>query len=64
MEDSRLVSGKIMDAKTVARIGYRGLMAGKTVVIPGLRNKVLVEAIRVTPRKMVTRVVRTMQERV
>ncbi len=64
MEDSRLVSGKIMDAPTVARIGYRGLMASKTVVIPGLKNKVLVQAVRVSPRKIVTQVARNMQERV
>jgi hypothetical protein len=43
MEDSKLFSGKVMDAQTVARIGYRGLMTNKTVVIPGLRNKLLVE---------------------
>jgi short-subunit dehydrogenase len=43
MEDSKLFSGKIMDAQTVARMGYRGLMTNKTVVIPGLRNKILVE---------------------
>jgi short-subunit dehydrogenase len=42
MEDSKLFSGKSMDAQTVARIGYRGLMTNKTVVIPGLRNKILV----------------------
>src|SRR6266404_2320909 len=52
MEDSKLFSGKIMDAHTVARIGYRGLMTNKTVVIPGLRNKLLVEGERFVPRKM------------
>ncbi len=64
MEDSKLFSGKIMDAPTVARIGYRGLMTNKTVVIPGLRNKILVETERFAPRKMVTRVARNMQESV
>jgi short-subunit dehydrogenase len=64
LEDSKLVSGKkIMDAATVARAGYRGLMAGKTVVIPGIRNKLLVETVRFSPRNMVTQVVRNMQER-
>ena len=64
MEDSKLFSGKIMDAQTVARIGYRGLMTNKTVVIPGLRNKILVEGERFVPRKMVTRIARSMQESV
>src|SRR6266568_282065 len=65
MEDSKLFSGrKIMDAATVARAGYRGLMAGKTVVIPGIRNRLLVETIRFSPRSMVTQIVRNMQERI
>ena len=31
----------MMEADDVARIGYRGLMKGKRVVIPGLTNKIL-----------------------
>jgi short-subunit dehydrogenase len=64
MEDSKLFSGQIMDAQTVARVGYRGLMTNKTVVIPGLRNKLLVELVRFTPREMVPRVVRNIQKSV
>jgi short-subunit dehydrogenase len=65
MEESGLVSGKkIMDAARVARIGYRALMAGKTVVVPGLKNKILAEAVRFSPRKVVTQVSRGMLERV
>ena len=65
MEDSVMVSGKkIMDAASVARAGYRGLMAGKTIIIPGLRNKILAESVRFSPRKLVTQIARTMQERV
>jgi uncharacterized protein len=63
MEDSKLVSGqKIMDAETVAKIGYRALMDGKTVVIPGVKNKLLAESIRFIPRKMVTKIVRNTQD--
>lgn len=65
MEDSRLVSGrKIMDARTVARTGYRGLMAGQTVVIPGLVNWAFAQSVRFTPRKVVTGMVRRLQGRV
>jgi uncharacterized protein len=64
LEDSRLVQGRISDARSVALAGYRGLMAGKTIVIPGLRNKVVPWLVRVTPRRVMTRVVRRMQERV
>ena len=64
MEDSKLVQGRIMDARTVAEAGYRGLMGGKAVVVPGLSAKLLAFSVRVSPRWMVTRIVRRMQERV
>lgn len=64
MEDSRLVAGVLMDAAAVVETGYRGLMAGRTVVIPGMQNRLLAMAPRFTPRSMTTRIVRRMQERV
>ena len=64
MEDSRLVKGQIADARSVALAGYRGLMAGKTIVIPGLTNKLVPWIERLSPRGVVTRVVRRMQDRV
>jgi len=64
MEDSRLVQGEIADAASVARAGYEGLMARKTLVIPGFRNKLVPWMIRLSPRAMVPRVARRMQERV
>ncbi len=63
LEDSRLVQGEIADAQSVALAGYRGLMAGKTLVIPGFSNKLIPWIVRVSPRGVVTRVVRRMQER-
>jgi len=53
-----------MDAKTVALQGYRGLMAGKTLVIPGLRNWLLVEGLRISPRKWVTAISRRLMDKV
>jgi uncharacterized protein len=64
MEDSRLVQGQIADARSVALAGYRGLMAGKTIVIPGFTNKLVPWIARTSPRNVLTRVVRRMQERV
>jgi hypothetical protein len=52
----------MMDAETVARIGYQGLMKGKTVVIPGTRNQILSLAPRFAPRNLTTRVVRYLQD--
>jgi len=63
LEDSRLVQGNIGDAQSVALAGYRGLMAGKTLVIPGFSNKLIPWIVRISPRGVVTRVVRRVQER-
>lgn len=62
MEQSKLVSGQqIMDAKTVAQIGYQGLMHNRVVVVPGLKNKLLTLSIRFMPRSLVTQIVRNLQ---
>jgi short-subunit dehydrogenase len=53
-----------MDAETVARDGYSGLMKGKTVVISGTRNWLVAESVRFAPRKMVTAVSRWIAEKV
>jgi short-subunit dehydrogenase len=52
---------KVMDAATVAREGYEGMKAGRTLVIPGVLNRLGVQAIRVSPRSVVPKVVRAMQ---
>jgi short-subunit dehydrogenase len=53
-----------MDARTVARDGYRGLMAGRPVVISGLRNWLVAESVRFAPRRMVTAISRWIAEKV
>jgi short-subunit dehydrogenase len=63
MGDSKLFDRAVMDARTVAEAGYRGLLAGKTIVIPGLRNNLLARSIGFFPRHLVTRVVRGIQEK-
>jgi uncharacterized protein len=65
MEDSRIFK-KIggMKVETVARDGYRGLMAGKTLVISGMQNWLVAEAVRFAPRKLVTAVSRWVAEKV
>ncbi len=39
-------------AEDVAELGYRGLMRGRRLVVPGLINKIITLAIRVVPRRM------------
>lgn len=64
MEASKLVRGKkIMDSMRVAREGYAAMWRGKTVVIPGVKNKLLAQSVRFTPRAAVTKLVRSFQER-
>jgi len=52
----------MMAAGEVAEIGYRGLLRGKVVVVPGLMNKVGTESVRISPRAVVRRIVRKLQE--
>jgi short-subunit dehydrogenase len=52
-ERSRLFEAFVMDAPTVARAGYAGMMQGKAVVIPGIRNKLIPIAARLTPRPVI-----------
>jgi len=54
-------SGLVMESEPVARAGFEGAMKGKTVVIPGLKNRLLAETVRFLPRRTVTRVVRRVQ---
>jgi len=52
----------VMSAAAVADAGYRGLMQGKGLVIPGLRNTLLAASVRFGPRKLVTAITRWMNE--
>ncbi len=49
--------------EAVAEAGYRGLMAGRRTVIPGLTNQLLTLAVRVVPRRFMLRLVDSRQSR-
>jgi short-subunit dehydrogenase len=53
---------KPMSSADVARAGYQGLRDGRRVVVTGLRNKLLVQSARVSPRRVVTKVARRLWE--
>ncbi len=53
----------VMDAATVARAGYRGLVRGEALVIPGLLNRLTPVVVRLTPRPLVRRIVRAINAR-
>jgi uncharacterized protein len=64
METSRLVHGRrIMDPTSVARAGYKAMMQGKAVEVPGLGNKAVPLFARLVPRSLVPGIVRRSQER-
>ncbi len=49
-------------ADETAEYGYRAMMAGKRVVVPGLGNKILAQGNRIAPRALATRIARYVQE--
>ena len=57
MAGSRLIRLGMADARSVAEAGYRGMEAGRAVVIPGISNKALSLVVRLSPRWAVRRVV-------
>jgi uncharacterized protein len=63
VEKTALFTGPlVMDAAAVARAGYRGMLRGQRLVIPGVANNVLVQALRVSPRRLATAIIRRIQE--
>jgi uncharacterized protein len=50
-------------ARHVAELGYRGLMAGRRLVVPGLPNKLITLALRIAPRRLVLKMVGARQNR-
>jgi short-subunit dehydrogenase len=61
MESSRLFKTfRPMSSSKVAAYGYRALQKGKRIAIPGVRNRLMAQSLRISPRKLVTKVVRQM----
>jgi short-subunit dehydrogenase len=65
MENSRLFKEiGAMNVERVARDGYKGLMAGRTVVFSGLQNRLVAKSVGFALRKLVTAVSRWVAEKV
>jgi short-subunit dehydrogenase len=62
MEDIRLLRFGVMEAAAVAEDGYRGLMTGKLLVVPGWFTKAQIFAARFLPTRFLTRMAKTMLE--
>jgi short-subunit dehydrogenase len=63
MEESRLFKLGTMKSRDVAIAGYKGMMTGKGLVIPGFLNKTVAMSVRFSPRKLVTAISRSLQEK-
>src|SRR5262249_46981013 len=65
IENTRLIKGKfvgLMTSEAVPQIGYRGVMQGERPVITGLLNKMVVQSVRLAPRRVDTQAARMLQE--
>ncbi len=56
-------SPAVMKADTVAKIGYKGMLRGKPIVITGFRNKILALSTRLVPRSLSAVFARAAQEK-
>jgi uncharacterized protein len=64
MEESNLVKGKkLPTSKEVAEYGYVSMMKGKTVAIHGLMNYLMANSVRFTPRALVVKLTRKIQDK-
>ena len=65
MNASALVKGKrLPTSEAVAEIGYRAMLRGRRVVVPGLMNNLLAQSVRFAPRRVVTMLVAAMARKV
>jgi hypothetical protein len=51
-KETVLFKGPTADPASVALYGYRSMLSGKTIAIPGLTNRLSVESLRVSPRSV------------
>jgi hypothetical protein len=62
-ENIRLNKVRMVDAKTVAEVGYKGLMKGKRLVVPGIDNKITLLSTKIAPRTVVLKVARFLTQK-
>ena len=64
LEGSAIFSKAFMaDARSVAKAGYEGLMAGDVVVLPGIKNKLTPLLVNLAPRSILRKVVLNIQKK-
>ena len=64
LEESRLVKGrKLPTSKEIAAFGYKHLMKGTKVCIPGVMNYLMANSVRFAPRSWVLKIARMIQDK-
>ena len=63
MQKSMLFSKHLnMPSSEVARLGYEGMKRGEVIVIPGFKNRLIVQLVRIAPRSYIRKMIRKVQE--
>jgi len=64
LEESKMVKGKkFPSSAVVAAFGYKAMMKGKVVAIHGWRNALMAASVRFSPRWLVRKIVRNIQDK-
>lgn len=64
-KESKIIKGKkLPSAHEVAAYGYKAMLKGKSVAVPGLMNALLVRLVRFIPRSVLVKAIRKLQEKV
>jgi hypothetical protein len=64
LTESKLVKGKKLPTSAeVAEYGYKAMMRGQTVAIHGVMNYLMANSVRFTPRALVVKIARWMQDK-
>ena len=61
MDKTEIFRKSIMNVMPVAREGYDGFRRGKTIVVPGIKNRAGIFGLRFAPRAIVRKIVKKMQ---
>lgn len=57
IKKAKFAKNYIMNPKKVALDGYKGYLKNKVIIIPGIKNKFLIQLLRVSPRILARRVI-------
>jgi uncharacterized protein len=63
IQNTKLFDVGVMEAREVAEFGYDQLLRGKTIAIPGLRNKFLARSATFAPRSLLAKTVKQLNSK-